>query len=284
MRSSTSPKKPRCSPLSPAGWRRLERIQPVHHQFQPQQRVVHRHQTLALVGRHGQQLGPAVGQPAGVIPLVGRLHRQLLRRGALGQAGQQIPQLASGRAQVLRHGHRRIGRQALDIGHPEAVAEAARPMQTEAFAATGSHQQQAGLDLLDMLDAGQRADVVKGLPLKTLALAPPDLVALDQGHHAEGLAPGLTAPHHVEIARLEDAQRQQTAGEQHRSQREQGRLGIHGGLSGSCRPGAGAAAATWPGPPRDRPGSPGAGPRSRRCRHRPAAAGSRHRRHAARRC
>ena len=64
------------------------------------------------------------------------------------------------------------------------------------------------------------------------------LAALEDQADAESLAAAAAATHQVEVARLEDAQGQAAAREQHGAQREQRQLGH---LSPPARPGSGAA-------------------------------------------
>src|SRR5271165_7100511 len=73
-------------------------------------------------------------------------------------------------------------------------------------------------------------------------LGPADLVAFANQHYAEALMLAQTPPHHVEVARFEDPQRQRTVGKEHDIEREQ-RERIHlasrtrrASSSLSCRP------------------------------------------------
>ena len=57
----------------------FQALQHIAHQLQAQQRAVQRHQVVFQFQRHGQQLAPAVGDPAAVL--------QLRRRGGMGWPG-----------------------------------------------------------------------------------------------------------------------------------------------------------------------------------------------------
>jgi hypothetical protein len=85
-------------------------------------------------------------------------------------------------------------------------------MNAKALLPDAGQAEQAVRQLIEIDDLGHRADIAG------CRRAPP---ALADQHHAEALVLAHAAAHHVDVARLEDAQRQRTAGKQHDVERKQ---------------------------------------------------------------
>lgn len=209
----------------------LEMLQQISHQFQSQQGVVQRQELLFELRAHGQQFAPAVGQPATVVPVVGRLDRQRANRRVITarlrlHAGQQLLQPAPHMRQVCWHGHRRVIRQPLRLANPQAVLELLAAGQAKTPTAVAADHHQPRLRTLQCDDVRQRADRLErfrleGLAVGCLRATLTHLLPLRQAHHPEGRTLLVAAADQIEVAHLEDAQRQHAAGKQHRLQWKQ---------------------------------------------------------------
>jgi 3,4-dihydroxy-2-butanone 4-phosphate synthase len=83
-------------------------------------------------------------------------------------------------------------------------------------------------------DARQRADAVKALAALAGLL---HLDALGQAHHAKRGAAFVATLDHVQVAHLENAQRQQTVRKQHQVERKQRQFDdVHGSAHGLIMP------------------------------------------------
>src|SRR5574337_1015048 len=84
--------------------------------------------------------------------------------------------------------------------------------------AAAGEPQHAGLLAVDLVDLREHAGGLEVHRLRRMA----DLAAAGQADHAEAGGATQAVGHEVEVARLEDLQREPPAGEQHRAQREEG--------------------------------------------------------------
>jgi len=130
--------------------------------------------------------------------------------------------------QVIGDGDGGVGRQQLHIGHPQAVGQLPVILHAKALRALALQVQQAGLGLLQLDDACQRAHGMQLLGGRT-GLA--HFAAGLQCHHAEGGSRALALADHVEVADLEDAKAQQALGKKDAAQGEK-RQGVQCGMGG----------------------------------------------------
>ncbi|MCY1550969.1 hypothetical protein D9M68_872640 [compost metagenome] len=98
-------------------------------------------------GRCRQQLGPAVGHPAAVVPVVGRLQWHFVHalRVTLPQVVQQALQRIAGGHQVFWHRNHGFGRVEPHVGHPQAMRQLVATGHLEALQSTAMDHQQTGL-------------------------------------------------------------------------------------------------------------------------------------------
>lgn len=125
---------------------------------------------------------------------------------------------------MFRHRHDPLGLIEPHVGHPQAVGQATAGGDVKALLAAAVDEHQAGLRVLDLLDAGDGADLVKRLVREAVGggrVGTPHLAAFAEAHHPEGGARRVAAFDHVQVAHLEDAQRHPAAGKQNGLQRKQ---------------------------------------------------------------
>jgi hypothetical protein len=132
---------------------------------------------------------------------------------------------------MSRTTHRHVGvvGQQLDVGNPQAVLELLATLDPEPLRADAGDHHQARLRALELRDARERADGKEGLAREAVARR----LAVGGARPAAGVRPfaqaddaerfaGLVAvAYHVQVAHLEDAQRQGAAREQDRLERKQ---------------------------------------------------------------
>ncbi len=111
-----------------------------------------------------------------------------------------------------RHRHGGLRRQTVDFGQIEAVRLAAAAANSKALLADARQAEQA---------VGQRVkvdDCRQGTHIERLGGT--HFAALANQHHPEGFALAHTAPHHIDVAGFEYAQRQGPVREQHDIERK----------------------------------------------------------------
>ena len=139
--------------------------QHVAHQFQPHQRVVQFHQALLELPPAAAAVRTSGWPPSRSRPAA-RARCSGIWPGAAGlvaaATGSALPSASAVTLQVVGDGHRHVGGQPLDVGHPQAVLELVAGGDAKALRAGGADHHQAGLRVLEFADGGQRADLREG--------------------------------------------------------------------------------------------------------------------------
>ena len=196
--------------------------QQVAHQFKSHERAVQCHQLLLQRWRQRQQLAPAIGQPAAIVEAIGlgEWHRHMLFTGLGALTLERLHELAQCQGGVLQVGGNRMGQIVVEqfgIGRPQSVLLQRAVPDAKALRTVALYLQQAGLWRCKLADDRQGAD--GGKPFSAGA-GSPHLATGGQADDAKRRAGLVAAPDHVEVANLENAQRQQTTRKQHAAERE----------------------------------------------------------------
>ena len=213
---------------------------------------------LGLVG-HLQHFAQAVGDPAGIGQIIGFGERERLGRLAFLGGGIELffelgddarEQLGAG-AVFGRDFDARIGRKHFDFGADQAVGLGAPLQDAKPFMAAGADVQHAEVGHVPLCDFSGAADRLGRRGVAGLAhdFARGRAVLRDQAHAEPALRLHAIA-HHVHVARLEHAQRQHAAREQHRIERKDREFGGHD--RNDCGRVQCAFGAPWPSPVRVR--------------------------------
>ena len=102
------------------------------------------------------------------------------------------------------------------LGEMQPVGLAAARVDAESLLPDARQSEQTVRQLMEIDDLRERADVV------SVGFRHTNLAALADQHHAEALAFAHAASHHVDVARLEDTQRQRAVRKQHDVERKEG--------------------------------------------------------------